>query len=254
MTELIDRRGGGCEWYTRDTGKAWRSPDYDVHFGVNQLGLVNVYAKDIALLPKWQQEVWAGHNVSPEGGVSEELLMAQMQAQPAETEAPETYLGPVLESLGQVMTTKLGATILRPHKDLPAILQQCHRFRALDRHGLFSLAKDVTRLTADSIDALALQKHFALTKGQKLGSIKSLERLLATKIEPVTARKMLGPLAGIYDLRLADAHLSGANIKDSLALVGIDDSAPFICQGYQLLHACVTTLIQIAKVIEEMWQ
>lgn len=253
MAELISRRGGGCKWYTGDTGKAWCSPDDGVVFGINRLGLINVYAKDIGLLPKWQQEVWAGHNVSPEGGVSEELLMAQAKAQPAETQAPESYLGAALELLGRVTKAKLGATILRPHKDLPVILQRSHRFRALDRHGLFALAKDVTRLTADSIDAIELQKHFSLAKGEKLGSIKSLERLLATKIEPGVARKLLGPLAGIYDLRLADAHLPADTIQDSLALVGIDEAVSFVHQGCQLLHACVTSLIEIAKIIEDKW-
>lgn len=253
MTELINRRGGGCEWYTRDTGKAWCSPDDGVFFGVNQLGLINVYAKDISLLPKWQQEVWSGHNVSPEGGVSEELLMAQVKCLPAETQAPEECLGRILETFGQVTKERLGAIILRPHNDLSIILHRCHRFRALDRHGLFALAKDLARLTADSIDAAELQKHFPLAKGERLGSLKSLERLLGSKTEPNTAHELMGPLAGIYELRLADAHLSGSNIKDSLALVGIDESAPLVHQGYQLLNACVTSLFEITNLVKENW-
>ncbi len=147
----------------------------------------------------------------------------------------------------------MGATILRPHKDLSDILARTHRFRAVDRVGLFALAKDVTRLTADSIDASELQKHFALAKNEKLGSLKSLERLLATKIQPDLARKMLAPLAGIYDLRLADAHLPKETVNESLALVGIDENAPFIHQGYQLLYACVGSFCGIAQVIEKEW-
>ncbi len=48
---LAHRRGGSLRWHTRDTGSVGCSPDYSVHFGVNSHGLVNVYAKDIALLP-----------------------------------------------------------------------------------------------------------------------------------------------------------------------------------------------------------
>ena len=54
---LAHRRGGGLRWYSRDTGGVRCSPDYDVHFGINSVGLVTVYAKDIALLPDWQQRV-----------------------------------------------------------------------------------------------------------------------------------------------------------------------------------------------------
>jgi hypothetical protein len=64
-----------------------------VHFGINSRGLVNVYAKDIALLPDWQQKIWAGYNIGPDGKVSEELLASQAEAQPADTQAPEVFLG-----------------------------------------------------------------------------------------------------------------------------------------------------------------
>ena len=73
---LIDRRGGSLEWYTLETGGVKGSPDYRVHFGINSLGLVNAYAKDVALLPEWLQRVWAGFNVSPEGKVSAELVLS----------------------------------------------------------------------------------------------------------------------------------------------------------------------------------
>lgn len=60
---------GPLQWHTRDTGQVRCSPDSGVHFGMNKLGLVNVYAKDIALLPAWQQRLWVGFNVGPEGGL-----------------------------------------------------------------------------------------------------------------------------------------------------------------------------------------
>ena len=81
---LTERRGGALEWYTRETGAVKGSPDYNVHFGINSLGLVNAYAKDVALLPEWLQRVWVGFNVSPEGKVSAELFLAQGQGDPHE--------------------------------------------------------------------------------------------------------------------------------------------------------------------------
>ena len=84
---LAHRRGGSLAWYTGDTGAVSCSPDCS-NFGINRLSLVNVYAKDVVLLPEWQQRIWAGHNVGPEGGVSEELLASQVRAEPARTQAP----------------------------------------------------------------------------------------------------------------------------------------------------------------------
>ena len=86
-------------------------------------------------------------------------------------------------------------------------------------------------------------------KGIKWGSLKSLENVLSKWIEPEQARSILSPLVGIYELRHADAHLPSSELKESLGLVGVDDSMPFVFQGYMLLHACVSSLYDIAKVI-----
>ena len=80
MMTLAHRRGGGLMWHTKYTGADWCSPDQSVHFGINRVGLINVYAKDIGELPEWQQQIWAGYNIGPDGGVSEELLASQMRA------------------------------------------------------------------------------------------------------------------------------------------------------------------------------
>src|SRR5260221_13308422 len=88
---ISNRRGGGLLWYTRHTGGVKSSPGSYLHFGVNALGRVNVYAEDIRYLSEWEQQIWAGFNASPEGGVSEELLAAQAEGRPADTHAPEGF-------------------------------------------------------------------------------------------------------------------------------------------------------------------
>jgi hypothetical protein len=130
------------------------------------------------------------------------------------------------------------------------LIAHAHRFRATDKEGLFALAKDLARLTADSIDASALQKLVSPPQGIKWRSLKSLENLLATRIDPNRARAMLGPLFGIYDLRLADAHLASQELSDALSKVNVDQNAPYVTQGYQLLHACVSSIYGICQVIE----
>lgn len=250
MPMLAHRRGGSLCWFTRDTGDVRCSSDYQVRFGVNELGLVNVYAKDIALLPDWQQLIWAGFNTAPDGGVSAELLMSQVKADPADTQAPEDFLAKGLDYVSSAARDKLGIEILRRHAELPRIIEHTHRFRATDLVGLLALAKDLARLTADSIDAAAIQTMIVPPKGEHWGSLKSLEKLLAKSIGDADARALVGPLAGIYELRLADAHLPGDGLDNSLRLASVDVSAPMVTQGRQLIDACVGTLHGVGKVLE----
>lgn len=248
---LVGRRGGSLEWYTKDTGGVGCSPDYSVHFGINPLGLVNAYAKDIGLLPEWQQKIWAAHNVAPEGGVSDELLASQMKAEPAETLAPEAFLQKGLERVNKLSEEKFGITIFRPHERLSEIITNTHRFRATTPDGLYSLAKDLARLTADSIDAVAIQKIVAPPKGTRWGSLKSLENLLAQHIAPPQAHVLLSPLFGIYELRLADAHLPAGDLATAFESANVNTKSPYVAQGFQLLDACVGVLFMISEVMEK---
>ena len=253
VSALIDRRGGSLMWYTRDTGAVACSPGYDVHFGINAIGLVNTYAKAVALLPEWQQRVWAAHNANPEGNLSEELKASHVDARPASTHAPEAFLTKELGRLQTLAQTKLKITLRRQHDYVAELIPRIHRFRATDRKGLFALAKDLARITADDIDERQLQAIEAPPKGECWGSLKSLEKALATKIDPADARAMLGPLVGVYELRLADAHLPSDDVDDAMRLIGVDDASPFVVQGYQLLHAAVAAIYQIGTVIEAEW-
>src|SRR5207302_10110066 len=146
---------------------------------------------------------------------------SQVKARPASTQAPEKFLEQGLKRLGQVLFEKLGIAAIQPHGDIPALLKSAHRFRATDRPSLLALAKDLARLTADSFEATAIQKHVKPPKGERWGSLKSLENLLATQVGAESAHSVMGPLFGIYDLRLADAHLPSSEVDATLAMVGI---------------------------------
>jgi len=239
---LIGHRGGRLHWYTAQTGDVRCSPDYPVHFGINKLGMVNAYAYDIAKLPHWQQRIWHGHNVSPEGGVSEELLSAQMGTQPASTTAAEVELRDAIASLDAKFQAWRGRPLFKSHRAADEILTSVHRFRALGQPGLLELAKDVARLTADRIDAEALQEIESPPKGEKWGSLKSLEKAFATLCSAEFARKTLSPLFGIYDLRLGDAHLPSDGLSGAYERVGINTDAAPLLQGQQLIAAAASAL------------
>lgn len=252
MMALAHRRGGSLDWYTRDTGSVSCSPGYDVHFGINKMGLVNVYAKDIGILPEWQQRIWAGHNVSPEGGVSEELLASQMKATPAHTQAPEKYLPIAWSFLNEISINIFCEPLFRTHEQHQEIMNHSHRFRSVDREGLFALAKDLARLSADSIDAKVLQKKTPPPKGEKWNSLKSLEMVLATIIGPEDAHEVMGPFFGVYEMRLGDAHLPSSDILEVFNLLGIDPNINPVFQGFQLLHRFVSSLYSVASILERL--
>ncbi|MCF1455325.1 hypothetical protein ACQZ61_20900 [Agrobacterium vitis] len=241
---LLCRRGSKLHWYSAETGAL--GANEPVHFGLNSLGLITVFAKDIGQLPQWEQRLWSAYNVTPEGGVSSELFAAQMMVQPAATVAPEREMGSVLEAVEAAFKTQYGKSLLRDNEAVPSLLRRLHRFQAVKQDGILELAKDLTRLFMERIDAEAIAAQLSLSKNEKRpGSLKLLERLLSTKLAKAEAGKLMSPLFGIYDLRLADAHLGSARIESGRMRTGIDDTLPAPMQGRQLLHSFNETLKRV---------
>lgn len=249
VQSLLEYRNSTLSWYSKDTGRVSCSPHSGIDFGVNSVGLVNAYAKDIAYLDEWEQRIWAGYNVSPDGKVSEELLKAQVNAQPADTQAPESFLASGISELNKVADKTFGFPLFRPHAQFNEICSRAHRFRSTDISGLLSLAKDLARLTADSMDGESIQKVVTPPEGVKLRPLKSLENLLATRLTHEKAHELMSPLFGVYELRHADAHLPSEEVVKTLANLHVGSSAPFVVQGYQLLGICVGTLYSILEVL-----
>lgn len=247
---LSHRRGGFLSFYSQQTGLVACLKEDGVYFGVNELGLINVYAKDIGLLPEWQQQIWAGYNVVPEGGVSSELLASQVRAEPADTQAPEECLTKAIEKVNELSQEKLGIRIFREHDAIPVLITKIHRFRVVDEASFYALSKDLARLIVDSLDTKAMQSIVPPPKDTKWESLKSLENLLASKYDRTFIRKMTASLVGIYKLRHADAHLPSSKIEDAFKLIDIDRSLPFVHQGYQILHQVVSSLYEVAKGLE----
>lgn len=244
VATLLSRRGSGLKWYTAYTGSIWCSPHCPVHFGVNRLGLINVYAFDIAKYSLWQQKVWAGHNIPPDGAVCAELLAAQMRASPARTKSPEQLLGIAIDELDGLFVNKFGTPLFRTHHAAEEIVESIHRFRAVDKTGLLSLAKDLARLVADRIDVNALRRIIAPPAGEKWGSLKSLEKALGSQIEAERASAIVAPLFGIYELRVGDAHLPSTEINSAMTKARVDQTTPFVEQGAQLIYSAAYALHQ----------
>jgi hypothetical protein len=216
-----------------------------VHFGINAVDLITVYAYDVASLPTWQQQIWAGFNTASEGGVSKELLSAQMSTVVADTKSPEAVLPRVLEYLDVAFIRRIGAPLFRKHRSTAELISLAHRFRAVEAGGLLALAKDLVRLTADRIDASALQKFVPPAAKEKWGSLKSLEKYLGTLVSEAEAGAIMAPLFGAYDLRLGDAHLPPADLQEAYRRVRVDKTSSGLQQGFRLMASVVSALAQI---------
>jgi hypothetical protein len=58
---------------------------------------------------------------------------------------------------------------------------------------------------------------------------------MAQKIGADRARQVFGPIAGVYDMRVGDAHPTSSDIAAALELAQIDTKASYLRQGQQLI-------------------
>lgn len=234
VNALLSQRGGVLSWYTYDTGGVSASPDWLVHFGVNKLGLLNVYAYDIARRPLWERRIWVAHNCRPDGGVSEELLKAQMECAPARSKSPEYLFHYALRWLGDIFEDKFEASLFSEHHEVQALSARVHRFRAVDENGLRALAKDVVKLSIERINKKSLIDAIG-EKNSESGTLKLLQKLLEKYTSEEYAYTRMTPLFGLYDLRGTDAHLASSDVDECYSRLGVDRKVPTVIQAADLL-------------------
>lgn len=247
---LLHFRSGRLGWYTGDTG-AIAAADTGIHFGINALGLVTIFAKDIANLDGWEQRAWAAHSTPLDGGASRELLDAQMNCKPADTVAPETQILAALGTLDSAFQARYGAPLLRENGAVDSILRRTHRFRAVEHDGLLALSKELNRLLMERVDIDLLRGPASIPPKEKIGSLKALERLIEQSIGQSDAKTMMAPLFGINDLRNADSHLGSSLAESGFERARVDREVALVEQGRQLIATFVKTLCDISTAIDQ---
>lgn len=106
------------------------------------------------------------------------------------------------------------------------------------------LAKEITRLLIERIDVKALRK---VVPGQQkdFGSIKTLEKLLDSLGHD--GRSITAPLAMVYELRKADAHLPSDKLAETLQISGISYSENSVHLCFQVIASVCKSLLDIIR-------
>ena len=235
VNELVGLRGFSLGWCTAETGAIQSTSGYDTHFGVNVADFITVYAFDIARLPAWEQHIWAAHNVVPEGKVSQELLMSQVQVMPAATKSAETKLFEYTKLLEINFEKKYGVKLFSRDVDLVSFFKNISRFSSRDLPSLLRLAKEVIQFFSERLNKVSLRLISTHKEKSKLGSNKLFESILADEVGSDKAREIFGIIAGTYEMRNGDAHQIGSSIGDALKLAKINAQATYLKQGEQLI-------------------
>jgi hypothetical protein len=217
-----------------------------LHFGVNRLGLINVLGYKMGQLPEWVQKMWVTHNVSPDGGLSEELHMSQNLARPANTAAPEPILWHNLQLLQKRTALAYGQPLLQQMPHDSEFFRLIHRFYCDSFEDVCELCKELHRIVCEPIDIGLLNSKIdpanaEAANKQKLRQIKRLALWLDTL--KLDGRKITRALAGVADLRQGDAHPKGSDLRNSLTLSEI----PPDCADYQPM--CCEIIGQLANAI-----
>jgi hypothetical protein len=249
VNELLSFRGFSLKWYTAETGGISSTSGNCVHFGLNTSDLITVYACDIAHLAAWEQHIWAAHNIVPDGKVSNELLAAQVKAQPASTYAVEDLFFKVMEILETSFHQEYSVSLFSHCIDISDVSKYISRFASKDQPSLLRLAKELVRVFSDRLDVRELRKLSLHPDKEKLGSNRLLQDILAQKVGPKKARDVFGPIVGAYDMRVGDAHPTSSKIGDALKLAGIDDTKSFMRQGEQLISNFGQSIWLIGKLL-----
>ncbi len=247
-TYVLGLKRGFIEWNTGNTGTLSFDQAQNLHFGINNSGLINILAHDVAMLAPFYQKPVNGYNVSPSCGVCAELLQIQkadINGIP-NTKASEFLLYEGIKEFQSI-------TSLLDLHSLGTLQEKINRFRALEEGGLLSLAKDINKCFTESLDKKDLKKRIEnlsspLDKNKKdLGSIKLLEILLS-QMGYGDGRALCSALAYNYDLRNCDAHKeSQTKIQEAYNFFDITETDMPLIKAEKLMFGvalCIWTISQ----------
>jgi len=231
-------------WFTRDTCQIGNIENH-IWFGVNKLGLINVFAKDIIELPEYYQNKWFSYNCPPNGGVSQELLMSQIEASPANTKPSEYLLKISLQEINNAFLDIYSKPIFKEATEAVDLDKQINRFQSISQDDCFALCKNINRFIIERFNNDVLIE-LSSDMEKRTGSLKRLEHILSKK--DAGASKIISPLFIIYDMRIIDAHYTEVSAKDIFKRFDIEITETE--ENYIMIAEYI--IYQVAKCLHEI--
>lgn len=222
VKDVLSLRDSSLKFYSQYTGNLTCSYGYDIHFGINPIGKINIFSEDIATLPIWIQKIFLSKNIVPDGGVSKELLSSQVKCEPANTQSYENLFKKYHFLLNELTKTKFSFSFFKEELISQLSFDNINRFRVSNISDAYSLAKDISKITVEIINAKEIKKFFNITEDLK--SLKLVEKVLEKIIGEKDSKAKMCPIFAIYDLRNFDAHVktNRNDIENAFERLGIN--------------------------------
>ncbi len=260
ILELLKGRDSYLEWPRSQIGVVGFGLDREVRFGIHKDGYLNVYAKDIGLLPYWQQKIWCAHNVKPEDGLAEALHQTQVEGRRLLSEhAPESLLANIHNQLNDNCAALHQSSFFSKNMKDVEKLKDIHRFRSISSEGLGELAVDVYENCIKFINHKSMTEKIKEKAPQVFKENKKYHKLEILKLFLVNncsmddneADALVLPLSGICELRNHRSHRNDNDLSSYLSMANIRENVHPIHQGYDLLNSYVKVLEGIQNIFEE---
>ena len=268
---LSTNKSAILKWKRYDWGCIEYQPEWDVDFGINDAGLVNIRPKSLLHLTEERQNVWAIHSVKREGAYTPGVLTLGFPKEKDminDAKAPEVAIPEQCTRLNEIINKKLGFCLFKEINQ--SEFDTIHRFEAVTKNneeGLLNLANKINKAIIERINADKIKQQVQSRDSSKiddnLGSLKLLETLLSLYIDKECkgkecqnipcSYKLLSELYGVYELRNNATHIPS---KDDIAfgrkLCRINKDAPLVIQAEQLMQSVVECLSSICECCEDI--
>jgi len=252
--DVLDKYRRDPTKYSHDGRVVRQGAAWLLQYDTNSEGLIQVWLKDLGLIPFREQLHWRAHNVRPAGGISEaryrQDILAEFLEEPPDL-ADRMWLA--YRDANAATKREWGFPIFVPLADADTHVAHAIAWpiadRAKDRDDQIGAA---AKVLCDSIDVSALRRSTGLEIDSKDGPIRGSNDLLgaalsASGLSDEEVQEVIGPLRALQALRSSGvAHHRGAKWEKAGAAAGIGGLRPRAAWD-KLLGDFVSSLKALAR-------
>ena len=230
------------------------SPHGSVDVGVNSGELLTAFMPDIAKLPVQEQLHWALHSILPDGEVCWAMFETRMQNNPPHQPGVIDIIGGAFHELVDAVHSRFGVEVGDRMRDPP---RGSDRLSIGPIHGTFSEVADLAMLLyAWVVEGIAIGRLQTILAAQSTPYEPSMRqfgllRLVLTRLAGTAeaeAKRLLGPLDALNELRAKAAHVANADYAALLPRLGLS-AMPATPRRYwnEVVEAVSNSLVEIAS-------